>query len=92
MTAFALSPVVPNPTMGGIEFEYALPRETSGRLSVVDLQGREMAVLADGALAAGRHRATWNSRTDRGPASAGLYFVRFQAAGKTLVQRFAIVR
>ena len=60
------------------------------RLSVIDIQGREIAILANGAWPAGRHHATWDGETARGAASTGLYFLRFSTGGREWVQRLAI--
>jgi hypothetical protein len=59
VTAFALGAIVPNPTRGAIQFEYALPRDARVRVSVLDVQGREVAVLASGVENAGRHSVQW---------------------------------
>jgi hypothetical protein len=84
---FAISKVVPNPSRGAVRIEYALPRASRLRLSVLDVQGREVAVLANGEFNAGRYQATWSGETARGEAPAGIYFVRCQALGKRLTER-----
>jgi hypothetical protein len=86
---FALVPLWANPGRGPFPMRFALPREASVRLSVLDLQGREVAVLADGARPAGHHEASW---TPGGADGAGIYFVRLTAAGRTGVRRIALVR
>ena len=87
ITALALQPARPSPMRGTGQIGFALPREARVRLSILDLQGREVVVLADGVLPAGRHTATWDGRTERGAAPAGLYFVRLSAEGRVLSQR-----
>jgi hypothetical protein len=91
ITEFALAPVLPNPVHGSTRFVFAMPKEASVRLSVHDVQGRELLVLADGSLPAGRHSIDWasNGRTHLDP---GLYFVRLSIPGRSFVQRFALVR
>jgi hypothetical protein len=89
---FALGRVIPNPMSGSMRLQYGLPTEGAVRLSVLDVQGREMAVLANGVQPAGWHSAGWNGGTARGRAPAGLYFARFQSGGRTLVQRFVLTR
>ena len=84
---FAISRMVPNPSRGPLRIEYALPRGSRVHLSVLDIQGREVAVLADGVFKAGRYQATWTGQTDRGAAPAGVYFVRCQALGRNLTER-----
>ena len=58
---FALAPLYPNPGRGPVRVEFALPRESHARVTVIDLQGREVAVLMDATLPAGRHEASWGS-------------------------------
>jgi hypothetical protein len=62
------------------------------RLSVLDLQGREVAVLTDGVFPAGRHTAMWDGSTEWGSAPAGLYFVRLSAEGRVFSQRLVRLR
>jgi hypothetical protein len=91
-TQLALSRVMPNPVTGAMHLQYGMPAEGAIRVSVLDLSGREVAVLAQGIRPAGWHTASWNGRTARGPAGAGIYFVRFDAGARTLTQRFALTR
>jgi hypothetical protein len=52
-----------------------LPRGQDVRLSIVDVRGRVVAVLANGPMPAGIHVATW----EPGKSAAGVYFVRFRS-------------
>jgi uncharacterized repeat protein (TIGR02543 family) len=90
--ALALDPARPSPMRGTGQIGFVLPREARARLSVLDLQGREIAVLADGVFPAGRHTATWDGRTEWGSAPAGLYFVRLLTEGRVLSQRLVRLR
>ncbi len=91
VTAYALSPVFPNPMRGSATFAFALPAAGHVKLTVLDVQGRQVLSLADGEFAAGRHAMAWNNgRT--ASLGAGLYFARLQVAGRTFTQRFAIAR
>ncbi|HEY6866548.1 MAG TPA: T9SS type A sorting domain-containing protein [Candidatus Eisenbacteria bacterium] len=87
----AIASVAPNPAAGEARVEFVLPRAMEVRLSIVDVQGREVAVLADGAMPAGRHQAMW-TRPGRADTPAGMYFVRAQGAGQVVTRRFAVVR
>jgi List-Bact-rpt repeat protein/flagellar hook capping protein FlgD len=89
---FSLASPWPNPARGPVQLEYALPTAAPVRLSVIDLQGREVLVLADGAQAPGRYHVTWNGRTSSGAAPAGMYFVRYRTPGKDFVRRVALAR
>jgi hypothetical protein len=89
---FALKRISPNPSRGLTRVEFTLAREAEVRLSVVDLQGREVAVLAQGVHRPGSHVATWSGEGNRGPSPTGLYFVRYRVAGQTVTERLALTR
>ena len=91
VTEFELAPVQPNPLHGSGWIGFAVPRETRVRVSVLDVQGREVATLAEGLYPPGRYQLTWGGHSGRGSAKAGLYFVRLSAPGSTLVQRVVVV-
>jgi hypothetical protein len=90
--ALALGRPTPNPGPGPVRLRYAVPAATVVRLSVVDVQGRELAVLAEGTQPAGWSWASWNGRNDAGQAPGGIYFIRLQSGGRQIVQRFALIR
>lgn len=87
---FALDHVRPNPTRGPAQISFALPRDAFLRLSIVDIQGRELAVLMHGPVQAGRHATAWDGRTSSGRAPSGRYFAQLQVAGRKLVQSFVL--
>ncbi len=60
----ALGPPVcrPNPCRGAAELAFELPAAGHVRLTLLDVQGREVARLVDGERAAGRHAAHWDGR------------------------------
>ena len=87
--AFSLSSVGPIPAAGPVRIEYTVGRPAPVRLSVVDLQGRTVAVVAEGVHPAGRYEALWNRRAE---VPAGVYFVSYQAAGKSFSRRVFVTR
>jgi uncharacterized repeat protein (TIGR02543 family) len=89
---FALSSVHPNPTNGPAQIEFALPYEASIRITVIDVQGRETAVVADGVQPAGRHLAVWNGRTAAGDAGNGIYFIRYRTPAGVFTKRIVLAR
>jgi hypothetical protein len=68
----ALAAGTPNPVATGTLLRYTLGGEATIRLSVFDIGGREVAVLADGRRAAGDHAVRW----DASRAPAGAYVCR----------------
>jgi hypothetical protein len=91
VTAFALSPLWPNPVRGQARFEIALPRRSHVHLGVYDLQGRERLVLANGEFAAGRHSMDGGAIA-AGELKPGLYFLRMSVPGTNLVRRFVLTK
>ena len=77
--------IAPNPTTGATRVDYTLARESHVRLTIADVQGRAVATMVDGNVSAGRHRASWNGRSGGSPAAPGVYFVRLEAGGTTVV-------
>jgi flagellar hook assembly protein FlgD len=63
------------------------------RLAVFDVQGRRVALLRDGILAAGSHTFNWDGTDDHGRAVArGLYFARLECAGSTRTIKMSLAR
>ena len=84
----ALLPAVPNPTSGLAELGFSLGAAQDVRLSVYDVLGREVAVVADGARSAGTHRPLFDATS----LPAGVYVARLTAGGETVLRRFTVVR
>ncbi|MBI1795511.1 MAG: S8 family peptidase [Candidatus Eisenbacteria bacterium] len=90
ITEFALKDGAPNPTAGPTLIEYAVPKIGDVRVSLYDLQGREVAVLASGHHPVGRYQVTWSGDVDGGPAAAGVYFLHMKAAGFAQTRRIVV--
>lgn len=79
----------PNPATGRARISLTLPRAGVTRLSVHDVSGRCLTILAEGWRDAGRHAFDW----DAGGVPPGLYLVRVSRDGRTeAVCRFARLR
>jgi hypothetical protein len=88
-----LSAPSPNPAVNGTRLRYSLPFVSLVRMDVLDVAGRQVAVLARQVEGPGAHSAAWDGRDASGSrVSAGLYFVRLEAAGQVLSQRIALDR
>jgi hypothetical protein len=87
---FGLSGVWPNPSRGPLQMLFSVAKASSVKLSVLDVQGREVQVLASGSYRPGRYQVNWDGRTDRGPLAAGVYFVRYQTPVKAYVTRVVL--
>ena len=88
-----LAPGRPSPFERMTTIAYTLPKAGTVRLHVYDVNGRRVRTLRNGDRPAGSHAEIWDGRDDqRQPLAAGVYFARLEVAGKTLVQRLALVR
>jgi hypothetical protein len=86
-----ITSIAPNPSAGQLEVRF----DVSGgpvRLSIHDIQGREVAVLLDGLCSAGSHVAHWDARSGRAGCPAAVYYVRLHFRDQTVARRFALVR
>ncbi|MEM7789090.1 MAG: CotH kinase family protein [Bacteroidota bacterium] len=80
--------VYPTPTSQAATVEVTLPRAADLGVRIVDLLGRELAVLADGPTAAGTHRLG----VDAGTLPSGVYVVVMIADGERVSRRLVVVR
>lgn len=86
-----LMPARPNPFRDGTEIQFVLARGGDARVSVYDVSGRRVAVLADGFHPAGAHRTAWDGRTLEGArAASGVYFVEL-ASGPHRARRALVL-
>jgi hypothetical protein len=81
--------LAPNPSRGSATIAYAVARGGPVRVSVLDVQGRELAVLEQGVREPGAHRLAWEA-----PASwpRGLYFVRCATQEGVRIGRLVLTR
>lgn len=74
----------PNPFNPETEINFALPEPSSVRLSVLDVLGREIAILEDRTLPAGYQKVRWNGKNAKGESvSSGVYFYRISTVGES---------
>ena len=88
--AFALSSAWPNPMKNNMRVDFAVAREAKVRLSLVDVTGREVTVLADGVYQPGKYQVAWDGRTARGGVPAGVYFLMFTTPTEKFTKRVTV--
>lgn len=72
----------PNPFNPSTTLVYSLPEPASVKLTILDVLGREVAVLDEGTREAGVHRQVWYGTGTKGETvAAGLYFARIVVQG-----------
>jgi uncharacterized lipoprotein YddW (UPF0748 family) len=86
VAALRLDAPRPNPSAGPVTVPFTLADAADVTLRVVDVLGREVAVLIDGALPAGPHTATWQ------PTAAGTYLVVLDDGRQRATRRVAVIR
>ncbi|MCK3682694.1 T9SS type A sorting domain-containing protein [Maribellus sp. YY47] len=81
--------VYPNPFSDRTKIEFELEQSTEVQLSIFNLFGQEIKVLANAELQEGTHKLVWNGDiTNGGAATSGIYLVRLIRNGNvTNVQR-----
>ena len=84
---FALGAVSPNPTKAAVHADFSVGRDARVRISVLDVQGREVIRLADGPYRAGQYSLNWDGGTAHGKVAAGLYFLRYSTPGFEATRR-----
>ena len=84
---FQLGAARPNPLRSTTWLSYTLARAGPVSVRIVDVSGRQVALLANGVQEAGEHQVEWNAR-DHSP---GLYFCAVSANGETRAGRLIVV-
>ncbi len=84
--AFDLQQNYPNPFRGETIIRFTLPQKTTINLSIFDMNGRLVKVLANGSKDSGTHAVTLNS----GILTSGLYYYKLQAGDFSAVKKLTI--
>lgn len=87
-TEFALSHNYPNPFNPSTMISFQLPESSLVRLSVFDVQGREVARLVDGSLPAGTHAVQFSASN----LPSGLYVYTLSAGGHEFRQTMVLMK
>ena len=80
----------PNPSRGAVAVPYVVPAGSEARVRIVDVLGREVAVVAEGVAEAGAPASRGGlheARVDLGALAAGVYVVVREARGADGAQR-----
>lgn len=87
-TEFALESNYPNPFNPTTAIAFQLPAPGLARLAVYDLLGREVALLTDGTLPAGRHEVQF----DASGLASGMYLYALDVAGQRLTRSMLLLK
>lgn len=86
--SFAINSIYPNPFNPETKIAFSLSSTTQARLSVLNILGQEIAVLADGKLDAGDHQITWNAADN----PSGIYFAKLQSSNRSDVRKLVLLK
>ncbi|MBN2201612.1 S8 family peptidase, partial [bacterium] len=89
---FGLERAFPNPFNGETVIRYSLAEQGPVRIAVMDVRGREAAVLLDGTRSAGRHEARWDGLAAGVPAPSGVYLVRLTSGDRVQTRKILLIR
>jgi len=88
-----LLPNSPNPFNPSTKLSFALANPGNVSLKIYSVQGRLVATLVSGDMAAGQHDVMWYGRDDTGRAvSSGTYLVRLEASGVVQSRRIMLMK
>lgn len=87
-TSFQLLGNYPNPFNPSTQIRFSLNSSLVLRLTVHDILGREVTVLADGVMPAGTHSVTF----DAGTRASGVYLVRLTSGSEVHTRTMMLVR
>jgi len=86
--SFSLEQNFPNPFNPSTTIKYYIPENNNVRLTVYDVNGREVSVLNDGFKQKGGYEVSFNASN----LSAGTYFYKLETAGFTDVKKMILVK
>jgi len=92
-TSYALDQNYPNPFNAGTVISFALPEAGRVKVTVFNVLGQTVMVLADQEMAAGMQRVAWDGRDDNGnSAASGVYFYRISANSFTDTKKMTLLK
>jgi hypothetical protein len=92
-TSYALEQNYPNPFNAGTVISFALPEASRVKVTVFNVLGQTVMVLADQEMAAGMQRVSWDGRDDNGlSAASGVYFYRITANSFTDTRKMTLLK
>jgi len=90
---FSLAQNYPNPFNPETQIVFEMPTDELVQLTVFDILGRQVAVLVNATLQAGRHQITWEGRDANGlRVSSGMYFYQLRTSNFVASKRMLLVQ
>ena len=90
---FTLKQNYPNPFNPTTDISFSLDKTSDINLTIFNLLGQKVRVLANGTKNAGYHTMTWNGQDDMGKAvSAGVYLYQLTNGKQTVTKKMALMK
>ena len=90
---FRLEQNYPNPFNATTTIRFALPHQTSVKLKIYDVLGREAITLTDGVLKAGTYDVRWDGRDAHSiEVSSGVYFYRIETDKNVVTRKLLMLK
>ncbi len=91
--SFALMPNYPNPFNPSTEIRFQISESGPVRLTVYDLMGREVDLLADDTMNVGSHYVSWNpAQSSQGALPSGIYYAKLESAAQSAMIKMLYVK
>lgn len=83
----------PNPFNAGTAIGFELPARAEVSITVYNILGQPVAVIANGSFPAGSHSVEWNGKAQNGAElSSGIYFYRMTAGPNVFVKKMVVLK
>ncbi|RPI14170.1 MAG: T9SS C-terminal target domain-containing protein [Ignavibacteriae bacterium] len=86
--SFSLMQNFPNPFNPSTKIRFNVPKNSFVKLSIFDMSGKEVDIIANGELSAGEYEVNWNPRN----LASGLYFYTLKAADFSETKRMILIK
>ena len=91
--SFALKQNYPNPFNPSTEIAFTLEQTSNITLTIFNVLGQKVKVLADGSKNAGTHSLNWDGRDQMGAmVSTGLYFYTLTDGNTSITKKMALMK
>jgi hypothetical protein len=91
--SYALSQNYPNPFNPETTIEFSLPQTARVILTVYNVLGQQVVILADGEYPAGRHQFRWTGTDQQGQSVAsGVYLYRLEAGTESMTRKMMLLK
>ncbi len=90
---FNISQNFPNPFNSTTVFNYYLPKTAHVRLTIYDINGRQVIRLVDKKQPVGHYRLQWHGQNShQQPVASGVYFYKFEAGSKRIWKKCLFIK